>query len=149
LILLCNISGKGGFFGAKLSFDMKKLLLPCLGIALFGLLSCTKQSLFDMMPLNVAAPNPALSASFSINNPNSTVNEKSPVFLTNHSTNAVSCYWEFGNGNTSTEAVPNLSYQKCGIYTIKLTVTGSDGSTKTAQHEITSLCIFGGVHGSN
>lgn len=116
---------------------------------MISFLSCTKQSLFDLTPLNVAAPNPALTASFSINNLNSTVNEKSPVLLSNHSTNAVSYLWDFGNGNTSTEAVPSLAYQKCGIYTIKLTVTGADGSTKTTQRDITSLCIFGGVHGSN
>lgn len=116
---------------------------------MIAFLSCTKQSLFDLMPLNVAAPNSALTASFSVNNINSTVNEKSPVLLSNHSTNAVSYLWDFGNGNTSTAVIPSFAYQKCGIYTIKLTVTGADGSTQTTQHDITSLCIFGGVHGSN
>lgn len=115
-------------------------------MSLMVLVSCTKQSQLDWFMPNVAAPNPSLSANFRINHPNNTVNEQSPVSITNLSTQAVAYHWDFGNGTTSTEKTPVLSYSKCGIYPITLTVTGVDGSIQKATQEVISLCIFGGVH---
>ncbi|MGF1776717.1 immune inhibitor A domain-containing protein [Vibrio nomapromontoriensis] len=38
-------------------------------------------------------------------------------------------HWEFGDGGTSNDASPTHSYEKEGIYTIKLTVTDARGDT--------------------
>jgi len=44
-----------------------------------------------------------------------------------YSTDAVSYLWDFGDGNTSTEADPNYTYATGGEYTVTLTTTSSDG----------------------
>ena len=41
----------------------------------------------------------------------------------------VSWYWEFGDGNTSTEQHPNNRYIKAGKYTVTLTVTDDKGES--------------------
>lgn len=43
----------------------------------------------------------------------------------------LSYYWEFGDGNTSAQASPSHTYTQRGIYTVKLTVTSSEGCVKT------------------
>jgi hypothetical protein len=48
------------------------------------------------------------------------------VEFTNKSVNAISYFWDFGNGQTSTEENPVTYYYQSGQYTAKLTVTGSD-----------------------
>ncbi|MCX6246724.1 MAG: PKD domain-containing protein [Bacteroidetes bacterium] len=45
------------------------------------------------------------------------------VTFTNLSLNAVGYSWDFGNGQTSTEANPVTSYSKPGLYSVKLTCT--------------------------
>ncbi len=105
-----------------------------------AIMACDKRSTPEI------APELPLVAEFSIENPNGSVNEQDPVLLSNKSENAVSYYWEFGNGESSTEKQPELTYGKCGIYPITLTVTSASGATKTVKHEVTALCIFGGVH---
>ncbi|MCF2859824.1 PKD domain-containing protein [Pseudoalteromonas sp. SMS1] len=37
--------------------------------------------------------------------------------------------WDFGDGNTSTEANPLHAYQQADTYTVKLTITDNDGNT--------------------
>lgn len=138
------------YFRSKLiSTFMKNLLSLALLFGLLTFLACSKNGDLDLDSTTVATANPTLSANFSINNPNSKVDEKSPVLLSNLSSQAVAYHWDFGNGSTSTDKTPAYAYEKCGIYTITLTVTGADGTIKKAQREITSLCIFGGVHSSN
>ena len=45
--------------------------------------------------------------------------------------------WDFGDGNSSTMTHPSHTYQNEGTYTVKLSVTGPDGShTKTRAHYI-------------
>ena len=39
-----------------------------------------------------------------------------------------SWYWEFGNGETSTEQNPSHTYNSTGYFTVSLTVTGPGGS---------------------
>ncbi|MDX1912292.1 MAG: PKD domain-containing protein [Saprospiraceae bacterium] len=128
---------------------MKKsslFILPLLFVAFFA---CNKQNLLDQEAAHVLAPQAELVADFSIENPLSKVNESEPVLLSNLSQNAVAYHWDFGNGVTSNEKQPAFAYSKCGIFNITLTVTGADGTIKKARKEITSLCIFGGPHGSN
>jgi len=59
------------------------------------------------------------------------------VSFSNSSTNSTSYSWDFGDGSsTSTEKDPSYTYNSGGVYTVKLTSTGSGGSntvTKTVN----------------
>ena len=44
-------------------------------------------------------------------------------------TNAIAYFWDFGDGNTSTEENPEHTYEAEGEYSVKLTVSGEEGST--------------------
>ncbi|WP_324027975.1 PKD domain-containing protein [Maribacter sp. BPC-D8] len=45
--------------------------------------------------------------------------------------------WDFGDGNSSTEADPSYTYTEIGVYTATLVVTDNDGQTGTKTIEIT------------
>ncbi|RYF79782.1 MAG: PKD domain-containing protein, partial [Chitinophagaceae bacterium] len=45
--------------------------------------------------------------------------------------NVTSYLWDFGDGNTSTQATPSHTYPNQGNYTVSLTVTTSTGCTET------------------
>jgi len=69
------------------------------------------------------------------------------VQFTNNSSGEINNYlWDFGDGTTSTLANPNHTYQNEGVYTVSLTVSGSDGTdTETKASYITVLpkpCIL-------
>lgn len=49
----------------------------------------------------------------------------------------VSYYWDFGNGNASSEIDPTHAYGSVGDYTITLTVTDNDDATDTASTTVT------------
>ncbi len=52
-------------------------------------------------------------------------------------TDASSYLWDFGDGNTSTQAAPVHTYEMSGTYTVRLTVTGEGGEvTSTVSVEI-------------
>lgn len=53
--------------------------------------------------------------------------------FTNNSVNAISYLWNFGNGNTSTQANPATTYATDGVYTVTLTATNACGSNTTTQ----------------
>lgn len=50
--------------------------------------------------------------------------------------NGLTYAWSFGDGTTSTQASPNHSYAKAGVYTIELTVTNEAGKTRNASTTI-------------
>ncbi len=57
----------------------------------------------------------------------------------NTSTNADTYLWDFGDGNTSSEANPEHTYTDCGTYTVTLTSTnlcGTASSTAIAETEV-------------
>ncbi len=54
------------------------------------------------------------------------------VQFNNTSSGAVSYYWTFGNGNTSTLQHPSNTYTVPGQYTVTLTVTGANGASTTS-----------------
>ena len=56
--------------------------------------------------------------------------------FTNASTKAVSYRWDFGNGQTSTEADPEVRYFKSGTYPVVLTATNEKGKSKTITKTI-------------
>ena len=56
------------------------------------------------------------------------------VTFTNSSTNSTSYSWDFGDGSsTSTEKDPTHTYNSGGVYTVKLTSTGSGGTNSTTK----------------
>ncbi|MBI2967653.1 MAG: PKD domain-containing protein [Bacteroidetes bacterium] len=55
------------------------------------------------------------------------------VYFNNLSLNASSCYWDFGNGSTSTLANPSVIFNYPGNYSITLIVTGQSGMTDTLK----------------
>lgn len=65
---------------------------------------------------------PALTAGFA-----NSVNGLS-VSFSNNSSNAASYLWNFGDGQTSTEANPAHTYANCGMYTVTLTATNLCGN---------------------
>lgn len=83
-------------------------------------------------------------ASFEIDNEDNILFENDDLLLTNNSISAVSYHWDFGNGDSSTEAQPAYKYKIHGNYPVTLTVTDSYGNTHQVSHEITVLCLFGG-----
>lgn len=105
-------------------------------LSFFLLISCSKD--------NSSENQESGTADFKVSNTNGVVNELETLQIKNDSKNAVSYFWDFGNGVTSTEKEPNYAYPKCGNYNVKLTVTDSKGNLTTKSLEIPVLCIFGG-----
>ena len=60
------------------------------------------------------------------------------VHLNNTSakTNGASYLWDFGNGSTSTDASPDVTYNTAGTYTIQLQVTNASGCTDTTSQTV-------------
>ncbi|MCX6282208.1 MAG: PKD domain-containing protein [Bacteroidetes bacterium] len=69
------------------------------------------------------------------------------VQFNNKSENAVTYEWNFGNGKTSNEVDPQVTYEEDGTYIIKLTATGSNlcEDTTTTKYEF----IFHGLYVPN
>jgi PKD repeat protein len=65
------------------------------------------------------------------------------VLFTDYSTGDISSFaWDFGDGATSTEQNPDHTYFNPGVYSVKLTVTGSSGRntvTKAQYIKVTDL----------
>ncbi len=57
----------------------------------------------------------------------------STVTFTNTSTNATNYLWDFGDNGTSVLANPTYKYTVGGVYTVKLTATGTGGSNSTTK----------------
>ena len=121
---------------------MTKKVAFTLLIASMALFACNKQTIDEAIPVLESKP---LTAAFTIQNPNQVVNEKEVISIQNSSENAVAYRWEFAD-KTLTEKNPTISFPIHGIYPIRLTVTGADGSSQTFSQEVTVLCVFGGVH---
>ncbi|KLN63739.1 immune inhibitor A domain-containing protein [Vibrio sp. VPAP30] len=82
----------------------------------------------------VQQPNVAPTASFEL-----TVNGLSVVSQNNSSDSdgeIISYLWDFGNGETSTDAVPTWTYSESGSFTVSLTVTDDMGAIHTSTKSI-------------
>lgn len=62
----------------------------------------------------------------------------------NYSQNESTYHWNFGDGESSTEAKPRHTFQRPGVYNVTLSVTDACGRTKTAVKSI-EVDIFKGV----
>lgn len=109
---------------------MKNLYFIALAICIAGT-ACKKEA---------TAPNPT--AGFSLGNQQSssvTVNQGTFMTLANHSTNGTSYLWDFGNGTTSTEKSPGITFDKGGNYTVSLTVKNANGTSSVEKKEVKVL----------
>lgn len=87
---------------------------------------------------------------FTINNKNGEVFEKEALLLSNNSKNAVSYHWDFGNGDTSTEANPKYTYDLHGLFRVKLAITDKYNITREISKNVSVICLFDGqIHGDN
>ncbi|MDN3636438.1 peptidylprolyl isomerase [Neolewinella lacunae] len=73
-------------------------------------------------------------ASFTV--PSQTVRAAEYLTFTNTSQQASSYAWDFGDGRSSTEAMPRHRYFKSGDYTVRLTATDEKGKSKTTTQTI-------------
>lgn len=63
-----------------------------------------------------------------------------PVQFTNFSSvgsGTFTSFWDFGDGNTSTQTNPTHLYASSGTYTVALTVTSDNGCTDSIQNSVT------------
>lgn len=58
--------------------------------------------------------------------PNTTICIPNPAVFNNNSANGNTFFWDFGDGNTSTDVNPTHPYQSPGTYTVTLVVTDSN-----------------------
>jgi PKD repeat protein len=86
-------------------------------LVLFLMQGCKKNELGNPLPSTVA--------DFTYTATNSS-NAPCVVSFTNKSLNAKGYFWEFGNGQTSTEANPVVQYDSIGLFTVKLTCTSAN-----------------------
>jgi PKD repeat protein len=61
---------------------------------------------------------------------------ESPFEFYNHSTNADAFYWNFGDGNESTDASPEYMFPNVGNYSVSLTAKNDKGCESTASKTI-------------
>ena len=143
---------------------MKNFFILSALISLTILISCNKQAIDDtIVPVSSFQESPSLSdantvaedyafshiedvgrASFTVNNEDNILLEGDDLLLTNNSIDAVSYHWDFGNGDTSTEAHPTYQYEIHGYRTVTLTTTDSNGKIHETSNEVLVLCLFGG-----
>ena len=63
------------------------------------------------------------------------------IIFRSYSTDAASYLWDFGDGNTSSEANPNYTYSTGGLYTVTLTTISSDGLEAIASSEVAPIFV--------
>ncbi len=76
-------------------------------------------------------PAPAPIADFTFNP--STGRTPLEVTFTNTSKNAKTYSWDFGNGQSSTQENPKITFTTVGVFNVTLTATGDGGTTKISK----------------
>ncbi|MFD2935389.1 PKD domain-containing protein [Spirosoma flavum] len=66
--------------------------------------------------------------------PSSNLVAPANITFTNLSTNGTSFKWDFGDGSTSLVSSPTKQFTKDGTYTVKLTATGTSGSSEVSKN---------------
>ena len=106
---------------------MKKLLFLSFWISVIVATSSSCGS-------NAAEVVPPPEARFTIQNNNCVA--PCVVRFVNQSSGAVEQRWDFGNGDTSTDADVEILYDQEGTYTVTLTVTNRGGSRSNSKEVI-------------
>lgn len=102
------------------------------------ILAATSLVVFSACEKDKTPPNP--SASFEMTN--NYMKAPIDVKLTNTSQNASTYLWDFGDTTTSTETSPTHTYDKKGLYNIKLTVKNEDGKSTSSS---SLLKVYGNI----
>lgn len=63
------------------------------------------------------------------------------IVFRSYSTDAATYLWDFGDGNTSTEANPDYAYATGGLYIVTLTTTSSDGLVTEATSTVAPIFV--------
>lgn len=122
---------------------MKNILMLFVVLSIAFFTSCDREEFEEQHSLTYQEDNLG-TVGFTVDNQDKTLLERDDLLITNNSVNAVSYHWDFGNGDSSSEAIPDYEYKIHGYYTITLTITDVHGNTKEASQEILVLCLFGG-----
>lgn len=111
------------------------LVLLCV---LISFISCIDNGYEEFVPptgnVNNIQPNTLFTTSTDADN-------SLTLIFRSYSTDATSYLWDFGDGNTSTEANPNYTYATGGLYTVTLTTTSSDGLTAEASTDVAPIFV--------
>ncbi|MGX5820431.1 DUF7948 domain-containing protein [Chitinophaga lutea] len=95
--------------------------------------ACNQQH--DTIDYIVILPPPVAAFSFQPNKPV----ENTPHVFTNESTGAIHYWWDFGDGNTSTEVNPTYQYFKTGVYEVCLIATTEFGCSDTTCQTVSAI----------
>lgn len=77
-------------------------------------------------------------AEFSASPLNALINE--PIKFEDNSSNSPTIWsWDFGDGNTSTQTNPYHRYEEAGIYTVKLTVSNTEGTDTKVKYDYVTV----------
>jgi PKD repeat protein len=82
---------------------------------------------------------PPPKADFSIDGTDATsvtIGTHDALYPNNLSTNATSVFWDFGNGTTSTDQHPKVTYSTSGSYDLILTAFGQDGTKNMIKKNV-------------
>lgn len=103
-----------------------------------GLISCYDTGYEEFVPptgnVNNIQPNTLFTTSTS-------ASDNLQIVFRSYSTDAVSYLWDFGDGNTSTEANPDYTYATGGLYAVTLTTTSSDGLVANASENVSPIFV--------
>ena len=120
----------------KIKYSVSSVL--ALSFVLVSFLSCYDSTFEEFVPptgnINNIQPNTLFTTSTS-------ADDNLSVVFRSYSTDAVSYFWDFGDGGTSTEANPNYTYAIGGLYKVKLTTTSSDGLTAVDSTEVSPMFV--------
>ncbi len=94
-------------------------------------LSCESKS--DTVLVSV---NPKPQANFSTSGD---LKIQTPITFTDQSVDAISWYWDFGDGQNSSSQNPTHTYTSIQSYTIKLSITSSDGCADAKSNSISVI----------
>lgn len=101
-----------------MTYVSKPVLLILMIAGTFGLSNCKKEK---------ATPN----LCFSYIETSNGLMSGEEIEFTNCSSNSNSSFWDFGDGHTSTQKNPIHTYDFGGTYEVKLTISNSDGGSKS------------------
>ncbi|WP_434036772.1 PKD domain-containing protein [Formosa sp. 4Alg 33] len=103
-----------------------------------GLVSCYDEGYDPYEPpvgnINNIQPNTLFTTSI---DPDNTL----ALVFRSYSTDADSYVWDFGDGNTSTEANPDYTYTEGGLYNVKLSTTSSDGLVAVDSSDVSPIFV--------
>jgi uncharacterized protein (TIGR02145 family) len=126
-----NIQISGAKNGLKISglstLERDAIINPTKGYTIFNTTTNCLEVFNGSYWFNMCEPNQKPSATYTFNTSALQVN------FTNNSQKGISYLWDFGNGQTSTQANPTITYATAGNYTVLLKVTNNFGESAFSQ----------------